>query len=249
MSIVPVQVTDGTFTRTKNYIVSMLGNPMVSVQLVEQQLNLAIEDALEQWYHWMSESWQYMVLDYWQFQTEPDRAVYDLHECVDAAKIKSVVYNPQNYSLFNIAFNQNFDFLFFTTAEQTPDLTTFYFALMKQELVNKVLGQQGAFEVVGSPAKLHLMPTPQGVLNVAVLFSKLPDEQTLEKIGWIRRYALARAKLVLGEILTRFSTIPGGVSEIQMNGDVLKTEGEREIEKLVEELRMNTVYLTTTDYD
>ena len=249
MSIVPIHVQNGTFVRTKQYIMAKLGNPFLGVSLDEAQLNICIEDALEMFYHYSSETWDYMVLDYWIFQTEPDRAVYDLHSCIDQAKIRSVIYNPQNYSLFNIAFNQNFDFLFFTTADQMPDLATFYMAMMKQELVNKVLGQEGTFAVVGSPPKLHLIPTPQGVLNVGVMFSKLPDIETLEKIGIIRRLALAKAKMILGEILTRYSSIPGGMGEISMNGSELKAEGKEEEQTIIEDMRLRMIFLPHTDYE
>lgn len=187
-----------------------------------------------------------MVVDYYQFYTDAKKSVYDLDSCIDPAKIRAVIYNPQNYSLFNIAFNQNYDFLFFSTNQMTPDLTTFYMSLMKQSFVNQVLGQTGTWEVIGSPPKLHLMPAPQGQVPVAVLFSRLPDENTLDRIVEIRKVALARAKIMLGEIYGRYSQ--HGASEmVAINGDNLKQEGKEELEKLEEDFRLMQVYLLTKD--
>lgn len=245
---VPRKVNDGEFLRTKDYIKASLGYPMVSVPVSEFQLNIAIEDALERWYMYMSHGSQYMAVDTWMFQTTQGQSLYKIDDCIDPAKIRAVIYNPQNYSLFNIAFNQNFDFLFFTTQEQIPELTTFYFAMMKQEFVNKVLGQEGTWDIVGSPPMLQLMPTPKGSISVGVMFAKLPDESTLEKIGWIRRFSLAKTKLMLGETLSRYSSIPGAMGDLQLNGNDLKAEGKEEIEKMENELRLMTeAYHIQTD--
>lgn len=227
-----------------------LGDPMVSVPLAEPQLNRAIEDALERFYMYASSAMQYMLVDYWIFTTTPSQSLYPLDKCIDPAKIRSVIYNPQNYSLFNISFNRNFDFLFFSTSEQMPDLATFYMAMMKQETVNQVLGQEGTWNIIGAPPMIQLFPEPIGTLNVAVIFSRLPDQDTLSRIGWIRRYALSRAKSILGEILSRYSSIPGGQGDITLDGDALKSEGKDEQEKLMEELMfLQDGYQIQTDFD
>lgn len=248
--LVPRKVNNGEFLRTKDYLLTSLGDPLVTVPVSEKHLNISIENALSYFYAYFSHSSQYMVLDYWIFKTNPRQSLYELDKCIDPGKVRSVVYNPQNYSLFNIAFNQNFDFLFFTTQEQIPDLTTFYFAMMKQEMVNKVLGQEGTWDIVGSPPKLHLMPTPEGSLSVAVIFSKLADEKTLDSIDWIRRYALASLKVMLGEILSRYTNLPGSMGEMQLNGQELKAEGKEEKKELEEYIKLLTdAYHIQTDHE
>lgn len=248
--IVPVRVNDGDFLPVKEYILQTLGDPMISVPINVSQLNRAIEDALEVYYMYASSAMQYMLVDYWIFTTNPGQNLYPLDKCIDPAKIRSVVYNPQNYSLFNISFNRNFDFLFFTTSEQMPDLATFYMAMMKQETVNQVLGQNGTWNVIGAPPLLQLFPEPVGAVNVAVVFSRLPDQDTLSRIGWIRRYALARTKQILGEILSRYTSIPGGQGDITLNGETLKNEGKEETEKLRDEIMfLQDAYYVQTDED
>ena len=250
MSLIPLEVSNGEFIKTKKWVMTHLGYPSLgNIALAEEHLNVAITDAITIYSKFATQQWDHVVIDYWQFETQAKKSVYELDSCIDPAKIKAVIYNPQNYSLFNIAFNQNYDFLFFSTNQMTPDLSTFYMALMKQEFVNTVLGQEGTWEIIGSPPKLHLMPMPQGHLPVAVLFSKLPDENTLDRIFEIRRLALAKAKIMLGEIYGRYSSIPGGQQDIQLNGDNLKTEGKEELEKLEENLWLSTPFLIRTDND
>jgi len=250
MYIFPLECENGQFLKTKKYIFTHLGYPSLgNIALAEEHLNVAITDAVAMYYKYANNQWDYMVMDYWQFETDAKKSVYELDSCIDPAKVRAVIYNPQNYSLFNIAFNQNYDFLFFSTNQMTPDLSTFYMALMKQEFVNSVLGQEGTWEILGSPPKLHLMPVPQGRIPVAVLFSRLADENTLDRIVEIRRIALAKAKIMLGEIYGRYSNIPGGQESIQLNGDNLKQEGKDELEKLEENMWQSQAFLLRTDQD
>jgi hypothetical protein len=56
---------------------------------------------------------------------------------------------------------------------------------------------------------------------------------------WVRQYTLALAKELLGNIRSKYSTIPIPGSELQMDGTTLRTEGQAEREKLVTQLREN----------
>lgn len=50
--------------------------------------------------------------------------------------------------------------------------------------------------------------------------------------GWIRDYAFAQAKFMLGEARSKFATIAGPQGGTSLNGDNLKSEAQAEIEKL-----------------
>ena len=53
---------------------------------------------------------------------------------------------------------------------------------------------------------------------------------------WLKDYALANCKLMLGEARSKFASIAGPGGSIQMNGGDLKSAGKEEIEKLEKEL-------------
>lgn len=54
---------------------------------------------------------------------------------------------------------------------------------------------------------------------------------------WIKDYAFARAKFILGEARSKFSTIAGPQGGTSLNGDALKNEAQMEIDKLEEDLK------------
>ena len=88
----------------------------------------------------------------------------------------------------------------------------------------------------------------KGVNNVNTLpFANIPYEN-INSIGkqWIRRYALAIAKEMLGQIRSKFSTVPIPGESINLNGDALLSQAKEEQASLKEELK---TILNETTYD
>ena len=54
---------------------------------------------------------------------------------------------------------------------------------------------------------------------------------------WIRKYALASAREILGDIRSKFGSIPIPNSEVQLDGETMRAEAIAEKERLVTELR------------
>ena len=69
-------------------------------------------------------------------------------------------------------------------------------------------------------------------------FENIPYEN-INSIGkqWIRRFSLALAKEMLGNIRNKFTTIPIPGESVTLNGSDLVTQGKDEQEKLREELK------------
>ena len=78
-----------------------------------------------------------------------------------------------------------------------------------------------------------------GVNNMNTLpFQNIPYAN-INSIGkqWIRRYALALAKEMLGLVRSKFGSIPIPGNDIQLNGSDLISQSKEEQEKLREELK------------
>ncbi len=78
-----------------------------------------------------------------------------------------------------------------------------------------------------------------GVNNMNTLpFQNIPYEN-INSIGkqWIRRFALALAKEMLGLVRSKFATIPIPGNDITLNGSDMISQGQQEQEKLREELK------------
>ena len=53
---------------------------------------------------------------------------------------------------------------------------------------------------------------------------------------WIKDYALAACKYMLGEARSKFATIAGPQGGTSLNGDTLKAEAQAEMEKLEQDV-------------
>ncbi len=87
-----------------------------------------------------------------------------------------------------------------------------------------------------------------GVNNMNTLpFSNLPYD-TINSIGkqWIRRFSLSLCKEVLGQVRSKFSTIPIPGESVTLNGSDLISQAREEQDKLREELKTTLAELTYT---
>ena len=79
----------------------------------------------------------------------------------------------------------------------------------------------------------------KGVNNMNTLpFANIPYDN-INSVGkqWIRRYALALCKEILGQVRSKFSTIPIPNDSVTLNGDALITQSRDEQDKLKTELK------------
>jgi hypothetical protein len=86
----------------------------------------------------------------------------------------------------------------------------------------------------------------EGINNLGTLpFDNIPY-QNINSIGkqWIRRYALALVKETLGQIRSKFGTIPIPGETVTLNGTALITEARDEQKELKEELKTTLAELT-----
>ena len=82
-----------------------------------------------------------------------------------------------------------------------------------------------------------------GSVDVISDYSNAPysnmEYQYINDVGkqWIRKYGLALCKELLGNIRSKFGSIPIPNSEVSMDGDTLRSEAATEKEGLITELR------------
>lgn len=100
----------------------------------------------------------------------------------------------------------------------------------------KVLGTDGQWEVKGNN-KIRLFPTPRGSYPVVVeYFPVVRQFRTPSAREILKRAMVAEAKIILGNIRSKFGGIPspdGG--SVNFNGDALRTEGQQEKAQAVQD--------------
>jgi hypothetical protein len=122
-------------------------------------------------------------------------------------------------------------------------LATYDFYSQYTELAAKMFG--GYFNYTFNPVtkKLQLMRDPKNTGEAVLIwtYNLKPEINLLSDFQisqWIRDYMLANSKLIIGEAREKFSTIAGPQGGGTLNGTAMKSEGQTQMDALVEQLKM-----------
>ena len=110
-----------------------------------------------------------------------------------------------------------------------------------QEMVGKMFGSYIEFQWIPHSHTLRILQRPftEGETIMLRCYNYKPDYLLINDIyagQWIKDYALAVAKGILGEARSKFATIAGPQGGSQLNGGDLKSASKEEIEKLEKEI-------------
>jgi hypothetical protein len=122
-------------------------------------------------------------------------------------------------------------------------LATYDFYQQYVELAARMFG--GYINYTWNPVnkKLQLIRDPRGSEEVVLLWTYnlrpeialLSDYQISQ---WFRDCMVGAAKIIIGEAREKFATIAGPQSGTTLNGAAMKAEGQAQIDKSIEELRL-----------
>jgi len=218
-----------------DFIMARLGHPVVRVELTPYQVKTAIEEAVQRMsYHAPVWTKQYAV-----FQTQIGENVYELPQFI-ADNLTYVIYKKTLLSIQAQAGTLEFDYFikYFQDSHLFSDFSVgeFYILQMHLEMVRKILSQEGSWDVLNGRF-LQVTPTPV-VDDYCILEYRALDSNTIHYAykSWIKRFALACSKEILGQIRGKYKTLPGPGGGAQLNGEMLSQQAIQEKEALVQEL-------------
>ena len=225
-----------------NYIKIMLGEGMIDVELDPSHCNTAIDRALAKFRQRSSnaveESFAFLTL-------EQDVNEYTLgHEVMEVREvfrrsIGSRTGGGDTGSLFE-PFNLAYSNTYLLSSSNMGGLATYYAFASYQKEVGKMFGSYIQFSWNPVTKKLTIMQRPRGEETVMLwLYNYKPDFILFEDpyAGiWIKDYALAQAKVILGQARSKFGNVAGPQGSVTLNGDALKTEGNEAIKQLEDDL-------------
>jgi hypothetical protein len=229
----------------KDFILLMLGAPVVTIELDEQQLDAAVDVALQQYEEWAPmEHFRYHV-----FMTTPGKSIYTMPPDIGYVR--------------NVYYKQTGEFAF-----QSSDLggaipvEYFYpggayssiqggmidpiqpiwgrggeWALYKgyEQMYARMASNIGGWEWVGGYQTIKIYPIPYRAHRVVVHYLQKNNDwsrvQTVMQEG-----ALAYAKIMLGRIRSKIKNPPGPGGGVQLDGDQLLTEGNQDLKDWKEQL-------------
>jgi len=224
------------------YVKTMLGSGMIDVELDPIHYNTAIDRALSKFRQRSSnaveESFGFLTL-----QTDSNDYVLP-KEVVEVRQlfrrsIGSRTGGGDGGSLFE-PFNLAYSNTYLLASTNMGGLATYYAFASYQKQVGKMFGGEINFTYNKTSKVLNIMQRPRAGEEVLVwMYNYRPDFNLLDDMyagQWIKDYALASAKVILGEAREKFGTIASPQGGTQLNGTTLKTEGKAEMEILEQDL-------------
>lgn len=240
MSYISQNVNDYTnrFANLRMHILYSLGYPLTRVELTEQHIDIAIIDALTRYY---------------------DRAAYDLDMRIVPVGADNVVPIPQDINpikienvIFNASVVDSFTRGMFVAGTEDAlgkyvlpqyswnnlldqfDMVGYYLFLKRMEDFKDLVGIERHWEILNG--KIYLFPVDAELEQIGIVYRRVESDTEVETNVWIKDWALAKAKHMLGTIRSKMSGFTTAGGNIAADGDALKTEAKEEMTALLEQL-------------
>lgn len=226
-----------------DYIKTMLGDGMIDIDLDPAHYNTAIDRAFAKYRQKSSnaveESYSFLTLEQDVNEYTLSTDVIEVRE-VFRRSIGSRTGGGDSGSLFE-PFNLAYANTYLLSSANMGGLATYYAFASYQKQVGKMFGSYINFTWNPSTKKLTIMQRPRGEETVMLwCYNYKPDFVILNDPYaslWIKDYALATAKIMLGEAREFFTQIASPQGGTQLNGTAMKTEGKESLEKLEADLQ------------
>jgi hypothetical protein len=138
---------------------------------------------------------------------------------------------------FNLAYTNTY----LLSSTNMGGLLTYELFAQYQELVGKMFGSFINFTYNSQSKKLRIEQRPRTEESVMLLcYNIRPDFALISDTysgQWIKDYALANCKMMLGQAREKFAQIAGPQGGSSLNGAALKSEAQAEMDKLMEDLK------------
>lgn len=213
-----------------------LADGIVDVELDRDHYDIAIDRALAIYRQLSSGSVEESVVF---IQTQPDVTEYTMpDEVMEVRRLfrRGVGANSgtgSNFDPFDMAFNN----MYLLNAGQSGGLATFDAFSQYKETVGRIFGSEYDFTYNRNTKSLKILRNVRVNEEVAVeVYNFVPEFVLLSDVyasNWLSSYALASAKMILGEARSKYqSGLPGAGGAITLNGEQLKAEAQAEFETL-----------------
>jgi hypothetical protein len=220
----------------KSFILGRLGYPVIRVELSDFQIKTVIDEAVTK----LSNHAPLWATQFITFKTVAGVNIYELPRYV----LDNLVYVVYKKDLIGIpgmgqSLEQDYFLKYFQQNFLLNDFSIGEFNLLQMslEMMRKILGQDGSFDVVNNQY-LQIYPVPATTDQSVIVQYRAIDSSTIHPAykNFIQRYALALAKSILGQIRGKYKTLPGPGGGAQLNGELLMQQSEKEIEMLDKQL-------------
>ena len=221
----------------------MLGGGMVDVELDPEHYELSVQKALDKFRQRSDSAVEesFMVLNLVEDQTEyvlPE-IVIDVRDIYRRSSGQSMDTGP-NFEPFEAGYLNTY----MLHHARSSGLLTFELYSGFVESLGKMLGYEYIFQYRRHNHTIIINRRIKSDTEVYLhVYNYMPDDILVKDTytgPWLRQWALAEAKLMLGQARSKFGQITGPQGGTTLNGDAIKTEAQTEMQALEEELKTYT---------
>jgi hypothetical protein len=220
------------------YIKTMLGEGMIDVELDAKHYNTAIDRSVAKYRQRSSNS----VEESFGFLTlQTDVNEYILSQEVMQVRqvfrrsIGSRTGGGDGGTLFE-PFNLAYTNTYLLSSSGMGGISTYYLFASYQKEIGKMFGSYINFDWNPTSKRLRITQRPRGEEQVLLwMYNQKPDFVLFSDPYsgiWIKDYALANCKMMLGQAYEKFATIASPQGGTSLNGAALKAEGKAEMDQL-----------------
>lgn len=229
----------------KDYVLLMLGAPVISIELDEQQVDAAVDLALQVFEDYAPREY----FQYYVFNTVPGKSVYELPP--EVGMVRNVFYKQEGSFAFQSsdlggalpieyfypggAYSSIQGGMIDPVQPMWGRMGEWVLYKQYEQMYSRIASNLGGWEWVGGLENIKLYPVPFKVHKVIVHYlQKRPDFRQVTQA--MQEGALAYAKIMLGRIRSKIKNPPGPNGGVQLDGDTLLQEGREEKKEWEEKL-------------
>jgi hypothetical protein len=230
--------TEKTRQQLVEYIKTFLGGNLVDVELDPVDYNVAIDKALAKYRQRASnsveESYGFLDLQADTNQYVMPKEVVSIRQLFRRS-IGSRSGGGNGGTLFE-PFNLAYSNTYLLASTNMGGLATYYAFAGYQKQVGKMFGSDLNFVYNSTNHTLTIQQRPHADEQVLIwMYNHRPDFNLFEDVyagQWLKDYALANAKMILGQAREKFPSIAGPQGSSALNGTQLKAEAKTEMDQL-----------------
>lgn len=246
-SIIPTNYTDdfwcSNFEDLRAAILYELGWPTIKVEITDVQLNRCIHAAI-------SKFLDYDDLElHLEYVPILDGGWVDIPPHINIDMIRDVLFQMYGTSGFNFGGDLGAFFVSPASEENLAvpnyslfdfDVTNYYMIKKNLEDAKKILAIDRYWEVLNGRIKLYPTNIIPRYNQAAIMYGKLLTPTEFEEEEWIREYATAHARVIIGTVRRKFSNFSYAGGQGATDGAEMVQEGKEEMERLKETKRLDS---------
>jgi len=229
----------------RDYILNMLGAPVLKVELDEQNIDFCIDQSLKIIEDYAPREF----FSYYTFITTPGKSVYELPP--DVGVVRNVYYNTTaNYAFQSADLGGSLPLEYFNPGGAYASIQggmidplqpiwgrAGEWVLYKQyeQMYSRLSSMIGGWEFVGDTRHIKLFPVPYAGRSVAVNYVQ-KNKDWPEVTQAMQEGAMSYAKEILGRIRSKYPAPPGPGGGMQLDGQELLAEAKEERQAWMENL-------------